>query len=174
MNWTITDEFRTDLKQLIQFLTNKSDIQWMYDFIDNYEFEDDEYDYELEYGDVVSEEELITFRKLEILSEILQPEFMLQLDWKEGIEELKLGIEELLQNNFGISHVTLPNLRNYADSASISSDHVFSDFQRELNKQGFTLTNIISGDDDYWVMVFPSEHYNQVAALIKRLGAEFE
>jgi hypothetical protein len=167
----ITNEFRQDLKKLVVLLTNSPDLQWINDVIDDYEWDEDE-EFEANYS--VSEEELITFRQVEILGDILQPEFMLQIDWKEGVDELKLGIEDLLLRNFGVSRVSFPNMRYYDSRTTVSSDGVLEGFNRELKKQGFSLANVISGDDSLWIIVYPTAAHNEVEYLVNQLGGELE
>jgi hypothetical protein len=173
MQWLITDEFRQDLKKLVALLTNSLDLQWINDVIDHYEWDEDE-DEEFETDYLVSEDELITFRQVEILGDILQPEFMLQIDWNESVDELKLGIADLLLNNFGVNRVSFPNIRHYDNRTTVSNDGVLADFNRELKKQGFNLANVISGDDNLWIIVYPTTAHNEVEYLVNQLGSELE
>ncbi len=171
MQWVITDPFRQDLKNLVALLTNRPDLQWINDMIDHYEWnEDDEFqpDYPM------SEQELIAFRQVEIVGDILQPEFMLQIDWNESVDDLKLGVEDLLFSNFGVNRVAFPNMRHYDNRTTISDERVLGDFNRELKKQGFNLANIVSGDDNFWIIVYPTTAHNQIEHLVNQLGAELE
>lgn len=172
MRWIITDEFRQDLKNLVALLTNNPDLQWINDVIDHYEWDDEDEEFEQDYP--VSEEELIAFRQVEILGDILQPEFMLQIDWRESVNELELGIEDLLLSNFGVDRVSFPNMRHYDDRTTISDERVLGDFNRELKKQGFNLANIVSGDDNFWIIVYPTTAHSQVEQLVNQLGTELE
>ncbi|RKS85279.1 hypothetical protein DES39_1792 [Orbus hercynius] len=171
MQWVMTDAFRQDLKQLVALLTNRPDLQWMNEMIDHYQWNDAEHD-EFEPAYPVSDEELIAFRQVEIIGDLLQPEFMLQIDWNEGVDQLEAGIEDLLLSNFGVNRASFPNMRHYDNRTTIADERVLGDFNRELKKQGFNLANIISGDDNVWIIVYPTTAHSQVEQLMSQLGAE--
>lgn len=171
MQWIISDEFKTDLKKLVSLLTNRPDLEWVYQLIDNYTIESSRRE-PLAKANRATSNATLDFNPTEVLADILQPEFMLELDLNDDVKLLKEGIEDLLLSNFGIPRVSLPNLRHYDNRTTISSDLVLSDFNRELKKQGFSLANIESEDDYYWIIVFPSSYYSQIEQLIRQLGSQ--
>lgn len=172
MQCIVSNDFRDNLKQLVPYLTNHTDLQWIFDFIDKFEFDQDELNND--YTHSYSQEDIIAAQEVSMLYEILQPEFMLFLDWKEEVEELKLGIEELVRDNFGISHITLPKVYDHGDRSSLSNPDVFHDFQRELRKQGFSLANILTGDDAFLIIVFPTTNINQIKPIFDKLKMALE
>lgn len=91
--------------------------------IDHYEWDDEfEHDYSL------SEEDLIAFRQVEILGDILQPEFMLQIDWNESVGKLELGVKDLLLSNFSVNRVSFLNMRHHDNRTTISDERVLGGF----------------------------------------------
>lgn len=141
--YIITDEFREDLKILVSYLTNESDLQWIYDYIDKYELEDED-DNDVYYSDFFNQDDFIVERKMSMINNVLSPEFMLLFDWKENEKELKFGIEQLIQNNFGIHRVKLPKIFSHIDSTNLIDFPIFFDFQCKLKKQGFNLARLVS------------------------------
>ncbi|TEA26616.1 hypothetical protein [Candidatus Schmidhempelia bombi] len=63
-------------------------------------------------------------------------------------------------------------MRYYDNRTTVSNEGVLADFNRELKKQGFSLANVISGDDSLWIIVYPTTAYNQVEYLVNQLGSE--
>jgi len=95
--------------------------------------------------------------------------FIMGLDWRSAVEDLDWRIAGALKQNFGLE-LDLPKLTNYPPDASISFDHVFTDFDAALRNEGYQMSIVNEGSDGYNLLVHQIADKTAVEDAVKQIG----
>lgn len=95
--------------------------------------------------------------------------FIISLDWKQEITSLTHGVNYTLKENFN-QQIDLPKQEDYGESASVSYDNVFKDFDGAINKNGFQLSFIDTNSDEYIVVVHRIKDLEKAKNAIQKIG----
>lgn len=77
-----------------------------------------------------------------------QLNFLMQMDWKAGVEDLEWLLSTQLQRQYKL-HLELPKPDQYDEMATVSVTGVFEDYDRVLRQNGLQLGFIDTQSDEY-------------------------
>ncbi|MFK7061043.1 hypothetical protein V3Q90_13055 [Flavobacterium oreochromis] len=102
-----------------------------------------------------------------------QISFILRLDWKAAIEDLKWVLELSLKQNFNLV-IELPDEKSYEENVSVSFHHVFQDFEKALIKKGLQIGFINTESDEYVFIIHKILDKKEIKKVINLMGYEYQ
>lgn len=97
-------------------------------------------------------------------------DFIVRLDWKEGVEELKLRIKDGLKNNHNGLAIDLPE---YDNNTTVSHDNIFESFNQCLQKHNLQLGFIDTESDEYVFVIHKISDKVKVEKLVNTIGYKY-
>ena len=94
---------------------------------------------------------------------------LMGLDWKAQVQDLQWAITSALKMNYGAS-IELPSASNYPRSASVSTEGVFTDYDKAIRAEGFEMSFVATDSDMYVVVVHKSADRKTVGEAIELMG----
>lgn len=98
--------------------------------------------------------------------------FIMLLDWKAPVEDLTWRLTTSLQENF-LMVIPLPDEADYGKGASVSFDHVFTDFDKPLRKRGLQMGFIDTQSDEYVMMIHKTEDRQGAEEAVAKIGYRY-
>lgn len=95
--------------------------------------------------------------------------FIMGLDWRSEVEDLDWRIRGAMKQNFNLE-IDLPKLTDYPSDASVSFDHVFTDFDTPLRTRGFQMSFINEGSDSYHIIVHRITDKEEIVKSVEQIG----
>lgn len=95
--------------------------------------------------------------------------FIMALDWKQEIRDLKWRISSSLKDNFNI-YIDLPNPEKYGENKSVSFKNVFKDYDQAIRQKDFQLSFVDTNGDEYVIIVHKIKDEQLIKDAIKKIG----
>ena len=97
------------------------------------------------------------------ISYLTYPYFFFKTDWKFGIEDLKNALTGMIDTTFDITYA--PNLRG---------EELFKHVQKGVQKKGFSLMNMATDSDDFFLFLIPNCDIEALIAKSEILALKIE
>jgi len=78
--------------------------------------------------------------------------FIINLDWKSGIEDLEWKIKTALLSNFETCF-SLPNAADFGKNKNISNKDIFETYNSALKNKGYQISFIDTDADEYFMLI---------------------
>ncbi|AWK07350.1 hypothetical protein HYN56_04510 [Flavobacterium crocinum] len=98
--------------------------------------------------------------------------FIMSLDWKASINDLKWRINSSLKDNYGLT-IDLPKQEDYEERATVSFDNVFEDFDKPLRNKGIQMGFIDTQSDEYVIFLHKIADKQKVEKSVEKIGYKY-
>lgn len=125
------------------------------------------------FSDYKGDEDYLT--TLNCFVEFLETEglyFIIQMDWKAGIEDLEWLLSTQLKRQYNLN-LKLPQPKHYHKMATITVKSVFEDFDRVLRQNGLQLGFIDTQSDEYVAVLHNINDKEAIQAAVNGIGYDY-
>lgn len=102
-----------------------------------------------------------------------QLNFIMQMDWKAGVEDLEWLLSTQLQRQYKL-HLELPKPQHYDEMTTVSANGIFKDFDRVLRHNGLQLGFIDTQSDEYVAVLHRVNDKEAVEEAINSIGYGYD